>query len=133
MESIPTYGTRLRPTWDIQPPNAAITTGEFKRRCIDSGELMNKIRYSKELTVIMQNPASLLTCIPIKQTVGDKYQQWWYFSRSDPLAEQNGGDTFLPSLEYGLDKNHDGCRYWCWICRLYGSSMILEDNAATHV
>lgn len=86
------------------------------------GELMNKNSIFKGADGHYAKSASLLTCMPIKQTVGDNISSGG-ISVDQIIAEQNGGDTFLPSLEYGLDKITTGVDISVGFTRLYGSSI----------
>jgi Protein of unknown function (DUF1552) len=47
--------------------------------------------------------ASLLTCMPIKQTIGDNINCGG-ISVDQVIASKVGNETLFPSLEYGLDR-----------------------------
>lgn len=85
-------------------------------------ELMNKNSIFKGADGHYAKSASLLTCMPIKQTVGDNISSGG-ISVDQIIANKIGDDTFIPSLEYGLDKITTGVDINVGFTRLYGSSI----------
>lgn len=86
------------------------------------GELMNKNSIFKGADGHYAKSASLLTCMPIKQTVGDNISSGG-ISVDQIIANHIGHETFIPSLEYGLDKITTGVDINVGFTRLYGSSI----------
>lgn len=66
--------------------------------------------------------ASLLTCMPIKQTIGDNINCGGV-SVDQVIASKVGNETLFPSLEYGLDRITTGVDINVGFTRLYGSSI----------
>ncbi len=86
------------------------------------GELMNKNSIFKGADGHYAKSASLLTCMPIKQTIGDNIHSGG-ISVDQVIASHVGGDTLFPSLEYGLDRITTGVDINVGFTRLYGSSI----------
>src|SRR6186997_2215533 len=75
---------------------------KFRKDIVVLGELMNKNSLFKGADGHYAKSASLLTCMPIKQTVGDNISSGGV-SIDQIIAADVGHDTLFPSLEYGLD------------------------------
>jgi hypothetical protein len=86
------------------------------------GELMNKNSNFKGADGHYAKSASLLTCMPIKQTIGDNIHSGGV-SIDQVIASHVGGETLFPSLEYGLDRITTGVDINVGFTRLYGSSI----------
>lgn len=85
-------------------------------------ELMNKHSLFKGADGHYAKSASLLTSLPIKQTIGDNIHCGGP-SVDQEIASRIGGDTLFPSLEYGLDRITTGVDINVGFTRLYGSSI----------
>lgn len=86
------------------------------------GELMNHNSIFKGADGHYAKSASLLTCMPIKQTIGDNIHSGGV-SVDQIIANHVGGQTLFPSLEYGLDRITTGVDINVGFTRLYGSSI----------
>jgi len=86
------------------------------------GELMNHNSIFKGADGHYAKSASLLTCMPIKQTIGDNIDCGGV-SVDQVIANHIGGETLFPSLEYGLDRITTGVDINVGFTRLYGSSI----------
>lgn len=86
------------------------------------GNLMNKNSIFKGADGHYAKSASLLTCMPIKQTIGDNISSGGV-SIDQIIASQVGNETLFPSLEYGLDRITTGVDINVGFTRLYGSSI----------
>jgi hypothetical protein len=86
------------------------------------GNLYNKHSIFKGADGHYAKSASLLTCLPIRQTIGDNIHCGG-LSVDQYIANQIGQDTLFPSLEYGLDKITTGVDINVGFTRLYGSSI----------
>jgi hypothetical protein len=86
------------------------------------GELMNKNSLFKGADGHYAKSASLLTCMPIKQTIGDNISSGGV-SIDQVIASKRGHETLFPSLEYGLDRITTGVDINVGFTRLYGSSI----------
>ncbi|HUQ64754.1 MAG TPA: DUF1552 domain-containing protein, partial [Flavitalea sp.] len=86
------------------------------------GELMNHNSIFKGADGHYAKSASLLTCMPIKQTIGDNIDCGG-ISVDQVIANEMGGETLFPSLEYGLDRITTGVDINVGFTRLYGSSI----------
>jgi Protein of unknown function (DUF1552) len=86
------------------------------------GELMNKKSMFKGSDGHYAKSASLLTCMSIKQTIGDNISCGGS-SLDQVIASQIGHETLFPSLEYGLDRITTGVDINVGFTRLYGSSI----------
>jgi Protein of unknown function (DUF1552) len=86
------------------------------------GELMNKNSLFKGADGHYAKSASLLTCMPIKQTIGDNISSGGV-SIDQVIASKRGQETLFPSLEYGLDRITTGVDINVGFTRLYGSSI----------
>src|SRR5690606_38164387 len=67
------------------------------------GELMNKNSIFEGADGHYAKTASILTCLPIKQTIGDNISSGG-ISVDQVIANAVGNETLFPSLEYGLDR-----------------------------
>lgn len=94
----------------------------FKKDILVLGELMNKNSLFKGADGHYAKSASLLTCMPIKQTIGDNISSGGV-SIDQVIASKIGNDTLFPSLEYGLDRITTGVDINVGFTRLYGSSI----------
>jgi hypothetical protein len=95
---------------------------KFRKDIVVLGELMNKNSLFKGADGHYAKSASLLTCMPIKQTVGDNISSGG-ISIDQIIAAEVGHDTLFPSLEYGLDRITTGVDINVGFTRLYGSSI----------
>jgi hypothetical protein len=86
------------------------------------GELMNHNSIFKGADGHYAKSASLLTCMPIKQTIGDNINSGG-ISVDQVIANRVGHETLFPSLEYGLDRITTGVDINVGFTRLYGSSI----------
>lgn len=86
------------------------------------GELMNKNSIFKGADGHYAKSASLLTCMPIKQTIGDNISSGG-ISVDQLIASRVGQETLFPSLEYGMDRITTGVDINVGFTRLYGSSI----------
>ena len=94
----------------------------FKKDILLLGELMNKNSLFRGADGHYAKSASLLTCMPIKQTIGDNISSGGV-SVDQVIASNIGGQTLFPSLEYGLDRITTGVDINVGFTRLYGSSI----------
>ena len=94
----------------------------LKQDILVLGELMNKNSIFKGADGHYAKSASLLTCMPIKQTIGDNIHSGG-ISIDQVIASKVGGETLFPSLEYGLDRITTGVDINVGFTRLYGSSI----------
>jgi Protein of unknown function (DUF1552) len=101
----------------------------FQKDIIVLGELMNKNSIFKGADGHYAKSASLLTCMPIKQTIGDNISSGGV-SIDQIIASKVGNDTLFPSLEYGMDRITTGVDINVGFTRLYGSSISWK-NANT--
>ncbi len=85
-------------------------------------ELMNHNSIFKGADGHYAKSASLLTCMPIKQTIGDNIYAGGV-SVDQVIANHVGNETLFPSLEYGLDRITTGVDINVGFTRLYGSSI----------
>jgi hypothetical protein len=90
---------------------------------------MNKNSIFKGADGHYAKSASLLTCMPIKQTIGDNISSGGV-SIDQVIANKVGHDTLFPSLEYGMDRITTGVDINVGFTRLYGSSISWK-NANT--
>ncbi|MEJ1241806.1 DUF1552 domain-containing protein [Chryseolinea sp. T2] len=95
---------------------------KFQKDIVVLGELMNKNSLFKGADGHYAKSASLLTCMPIKQTIGDNISSGGV-SIDQVIAGDVGKDTLFPSLEYGLDRITTGVDINVGFTRLYGSSI----------
>ncbi|MBA4055318.1 MAG: hypothetical protein C0490_11450, partial [Marivirga sp.] len=95
---------------------------KFKNDILVMGELMNKNSLFKGADGHYAKSASLLTCMPIKQTIGDNISSGG-ISIDQVIASHMGNETLFPSLEYGLDRITTGVDINVGFTRLYGSSI----------
>lgn len=95
---------------------------KFRKDIVVLGELMNRNSIFKGADGHYAKSASLLTCMPIKQTVGDNISSGGV-SIDQVIAGDVGHDTLFPSLEYGLDRITTGVDINVGFTRLYGSSI----------
>lgn len=95
---------------------------DLKNDILVLGELMNKNSIFKGADGHYAKSASLLTCMPIKQTIGDNISSGG-ISIDQLIAKHIGSETLFPSLEYGLDRITTGVDINVGFTRLYGSSI----------
>lgn len=95
---------------------------KFQKDIVVLTELMNKNSIFKGADGHYAKSASLLTCMPIKQTVGDNISSGGV-SIDQVMASHVGNDTLFPSLEYGLDRITTGVDINVGFTRLYGSAI----------
>lgn len=86
------------------------------------GELMNKNSIFDGADGHYAKTASILTCLPIKQTTGDNISSGG-ISVDQVIANAVGHETLFPSLEYGLDRIATGVDINVGFTRLYASSI----------
>ena len=86
------------------------------------GELMNKNSIFDGADGHYAKTANLLTCMPIKQTIGDNISSGG-ISLDQVIANNVGNQTLFPSLEYGLDRIATGVDINVGFTRLYASSI----------
>ncbi len=86
------------------------------------GELMNHNSVFKGADGHYTKSASMLTCMPIRKTVGDNINSGGV-SVDQVIASHVGNDTMFPSLEYGLDRITTGVDINVGYTRVYGSSI----------
>jgi hypothetical protein len=94
----------------------------FKQDIQILGELMNHNSIFKGADGHYAKSASLLTCMPIRQTIGDNIDSGGV-SIDQIIANHVGNETLFPSLEYGLDRITTGVDINVGFTRLYGSSI----------
>jgi hypothetical protein len=85
-------------------------------------ELMNHNSIFRGADGHYAKSASLLTCMPIRQTIGDNIFSGGV-SADQVIANHVGSQTLFPSLEYGLDRITTGVDINVGFTRLYGSSI----------
>jgi hypothetical protein len=95
---------------------------DLKKDILVLGELMNRNSIFKGADGHYAKSASLLTCMPIKQTIGDNISSGGV-SIDQVIASHVGGETLFPSLEYGMDRITTGVDINVGFTRLYGSSI----------
>lgn len=86
------------------------------------GNLMNHNSIFQGADGHYAKSASLLTCMPIRQTIGDNISSGG-ISIDQLIAQEIGGASLFPSLEYGLDRITTGVDINVGFTRLYGSSI----------
>lgn len=86
------------------------------------GELMNKNSIFDGADGHYAKTANILTCMPIKQTIGDNVSSGG-ISLDQVIANNIGNQTLFPSLEYGLDRIATGVDINVGFTRLYASSI----------
>ena len=111
-----TIGGDFELTRQLQPLD------KFRKDILVLGELMNKNSQFKGADGHYAKSASLLTCMPIKQTIGDNISSGG-ISIDQVIAQKIGNETLFPSLEYGLDRITTGVDINVGFTRLYGSSI----------
>jgi hypothetical protein len=107
---------------DFEPTRQLLPLEKFKKDILVLGELMNKNSLFKGADGHYAKSASLLTCMPIKQTIGDNISSGGV-SVDQVIASNIGHETLFPSLEYGLDRITTGVDINVGFTRLYGSSI----------
>jgi hypothetical protein len=110
------FGTDFSLTPQLRPLES------LKNDIVVMGELMNKNSIFKGADGHYAKSASLLTCMPIKQTIGDNISSGGV-SIDQVIASHVGNETLFPSLEYGLDRITTGVDINVGFTRLYGSSI----------
>src|SRR5688500_2426128 len=111
-----TFGREFELTRQLMPLQ------NFKQDIQVLGELMNHNSNFKGADGHYAKSASLLTCMPIKQTIGDNIHSGGV-SVDQIIANHVGNKTLFPSLEYGLDRITTGVDINVGFTRLYGSSI----------
>jgi hypothetical protein len=107
---------------DFELTRQLLPLESLKKDIIVLGELMNKNSIFKGADGHYAKSASLLTCMPIKQTIGDNISSGG-ISFDQVIANNVGNETLFPSLEYGLDRITTGVDINVGFTRLYGSSI----------
>jgi hypothetical protein len=107
---------------DFQLTRQLLPLENLKKDILVLGELMNKNSLFKGADGHYAKSASLLTCMPIKQTIGDNISSGGV-SVDQVIASTVGHGTLFPSLEYGLDRITTGVDINVGFTRLYGSSI----------
>lgn len=103
-------------------PRQLAPLDRLKNDIVVLGQLMNKNSIFRGADGHYAKSASLLTCMPIKQTIGDNISSGGV-SIDQVIANHVGSQTLFPSLEYGLDKITTGVDINVGFTRLYGSSI----------
>ena len=91
------------------------------------GNLMNHNSIFQGADGHYAKSASLLTCMPIRQTVGDNISSGG-ISIDQLIASKLGQNNLFPSLEYGLDKITTGVDINVGFTRLYGSVISWKND-----
>ena len=107
---------------DFELTRQLLPLQNLKDEILVLGELMNKNSLFKGADGHYAKSASLLTCMPIKQTIGDNISSGGV-SIDQVIASNRGHETLFPSLEYGLDRITTGVDINVGFTRLYGSSI----------
>jgi len=107
---------------DFELTRQLLPLQNLKNDVLVLGELMNRNSIFRGADGHYAKSASLLTCMPIKQTIGDNISSGG-ISIDQVIASHVGGDTLFPSLEYGLDRITTGVDINVGFTRLYGSSI----------
>lgn len=107
---------------DFQLTRQLLPLQNLRQDILVLGELMNKNSLFKGADGHYAKSASLLTCMPIKQTIGDNISSGGV-SIDQVIASRIGHETLFPSLEYGLDRISLGVDINVGFTRLYGSSI----------
>lgn len=107
---------------DFELTRQLLPLQNLKDEILVLGELMNKNSLFKGADGHYAKSASLLTCMPIKQTIGDNISSGGV-SIDQVIASKRGHETLFPSLEYGLDRITTGVDINVGFTRLYGSSI----------
>ena len=107
---------------DFELTRQLLPLQNLKDEILVLGELMNKNSLFKGADGHYAKSASLLTCMPIKQTIGDNISSGGV-SIDQLIASKRGNETLFPSLEYGLDRITTGVDINVGFTRLYGSSI----------
>ncbi len=109
-----TYGSNFKLTRQLAPLE------KLKSEISVLGNLMNHNSIFQGADGHYAKSASILTCMPIRQTVGDNISSGGQ-SIDQFIASKVGQDTLFPSLEYGLDRITTGVDINVGFTRLYGS------------
>lgn len=107
---------------DFEMTRQLLPLESLKKDIVVLGELMNRNSIFKGADGHYAKSASLLTCMPIKQTIGDNISSGG-ISVDQVIANHVGNETLFPSLEYGLDRITTGVDINVGFTRLYGSSI----------
>lgn len=107
---------------DFEMTRQLLPLQDLKKDILVLGELMNKNSIFRGADGHYAKSASLLTCMPIKQTIGDNISCGG-ISVDQVIANHIGSETLFPSLEYGLDRITTGVDINVGFTRLYGSSI----------
>jgi hypothetical protein len=107
---------------DFEMTRQLLPLQNFKNDIVILGELMNRNSIFRGADGHYAKSASLLTCMPIKQTIGDNISSGG-ISIDQVIANHVGNETLFPSLEYGLDRITTGVDINVGFTRLYGSSI----------
>lgn len=107
---------------DFEMPRQLLPLQHLRQDIVVLGELMNKNSIFRGADGHYAKSASLLTCMPIKQTIGDNISSGG-ISIDQVIASRVGNETLFPSLEYGLDRITTGVDINVGFTRLYGSSI----------
>jgi hypothetical protein len=118
----PEFWTPSQTGADFQLTRQLLPLESLKKDIVVLGELMNKNSIFKGADGHYAKSASLLTCMPIKQTIGDNISSGG-ISIDQVMASHVGNETLFPSLEYGLDRITTGVDINVGFTRLYGSSI----------
>lgn len=118
----PDHWTPCAPGTEFEMTRQLLPLKDLKTDISVLGELMNRNSIFKGADGHYAKSASLLTCMPIKQTIGDNISSGGV-SIDQIIASHVGGETLFPSLEYGLDRITTGVDINVGFTRLYGSSI----------
>jgi hypothetical protein len=124
----PEHWTPEKMGQDFQLTRQLLPLENYKKDIVVLGELMNKNSLFKGADGHYAKSASLLTCMPIKQTIGDNISSGGV-SVDQVIASKIGNETLFPSLEYGLDRITTGVDINVGFTRLYGSSISWQSHS----
>ncbi len=124
----PEHWTPEKMGQDFQLTRQLLPLENHKKDILVLGELMNKNSLFKGADGHYAKSASLLTCMPIKQTIGDNISSGGV-SVDQVIASKIGNETLFPSLEYGLDRITTGVDINVGFTRLYGSSISWQSHS----
>lgn len=118
----PNYWTPERTGRDFSLTRQLLPLKSLREEILVLGELMNQHSLFQGADGHYAKTASLLTCLPIKQTIGDNISSGGT-SIDQVIASNVGNQTLFPSLEYGLDRIATGVDINVGFTRLYASSI----------
>lgn len=113
---------------DFELTKQLMPLAKFKDDINVLGELMNQNSIFRGADGHYAKSATLLTCMPIRITIGDDISSGG-MSLDQVIASKLAGDTLFPSLEYGMDKITTGVDINVGITRIYGSSISWKSQS----